>query len=74
MEATITATIKLEKKIITAKKFQSCPSKLFDPLGKASQEVKKEGVNENNEIPARFVDLLQDLSNKMIRLEKNLQN
>jgi BMFP domain-containing protein YqiC len=36
--------------------------------------VKKEGFDENNEILARFVDLLQDLSNKMIRLEKNLQN
>lgn len=41
--------------------------RLFGPQGRASQESKKEGCSEINEIHARFV------SNKVIRLEKNLQ-
>jgi len=70
----LVATLKLEKNIIAAKKVQLSPSRMFDPQGMASQESKKEGGIENNKILVRFVDLLQALSNKMIRLEKNLQS
>jgi hypothetical protein len=72
-EAQVVA-IKLERNIITARKGQPSHSRLFDPQGRASQEVKKEATDENSEVPSRFVDLLQELTNKMIRLEKNLQN
>jgi hypothetical protein len=47
---------------------------VVQPARKTSQKPKKEGGSENNEMSARFDDLLQDLSNKMIILEKKLQN
>lgn len=59
LEVALVVALNLEKNIVASKKVRPSPSRLFDLQGKASQEVKKERVDENNEIPARFVDLLQ---------------
>lgn len=61
LDASLATDIRIEKNLLAAKKFQDHPSKLFDPHGRTFQEPKKEMGAENNEVPARFVVLLQDL-------------
>lgn len=74
LEAAMSATVKIEKNIMAAKNVLAPLSRLFDPQGRISLEPKKEKQEDVEELPSRFVDLLQDLSNKVVKLEKNLQN
>jgi hypothetical protein len=41
LEGVVAVALKLEKNIITTKKVQPSPFRLFDPQGKASHEMKK---------------------------------
>jgi hypothetical protein len=67
------ASLKLEKNMIATKKVHPSSYCLFDLQGRSPPEPKKEG-NETDEVPTKFVNLLQYFSNKMVRIEKNLQN
>lgn len=57
--------IKLGRNTVVARKGQQNHYRLFDPQGRASEEVKKEATYENNDVLSRFVDLLQELINKV---------
>jgi len=74
LEDALDAALKIKKNLLSAKKVQAHSSRLFDPQGRTLLESKKEMGAENIEVLARFINLLQHLCNKMVRLEKNLQN
>jgi len=57
-----------------SKKVHSSSSRLTDPYGKSLPKPKKEESNEEGNFPTNYVDLLQDLSKKMIQMERNQQN
>ena len=60
--------------MVLAKKIQRKSFGIFDPKGRTIQMSKKESESENDEMSTRFMDLLQDFNNKMLCLEKSLQN
>jgi hypothetical protein len=65
-KATYVVVLKIEKNMNEAKRLCSNSSRLFDPHGKSISDPMKNEHNETGETPAKFMDLLEDLSNKMI--------
>jgi hypothetical protein len=81
LDAAFSAAIRIEKNINAAQKVQVPLDRLFDPQarktqdsqGKALQEPKAEQETNKEEFPSKIVGLLNDLSNKFVKMEKNMQ-
>ena len=67
LEGCLVVLVKIGNTIFLAKKN-------LNPKGIKIQMSKKESESENDEMSTRFMDLLQDFNNKMLCLEKILQN
>jgi hypothetical protein len=65
-KSTYVVVLKIEKNMNEAKRLCSKSSHLFDPHKKSISNPMKNEHNETGETPAKFMDLLEDLSNKMI--------
>lgn len=65
-KATYVAALKIEKNVNEVKRLFSNSSRLFDPHGKSISDPMKNEHNETSETPAKFMNLSEDLSNKMI--------
>jgi len=67
---------------LTAQKVQLSLARLFDPQARKVQdppikglrEPKEEVASDRKELPSKIIDLLNDLNNKVVKMEKNVQN
>jgi hypothetical protein len=81
LDVAFVVAVKIDRNISTAQKVQLLLARLFDPQArkvqdppvKGLQEPKEEVASDREELPSKIVDLLNDLSNKVVKMEKNMQ-
>ena len=74
LEDCLFVLVNIGNNMVLAKKIQRKSFLIFDPKGRTIQMSKKESESENDDMSTRFMDILQEFNNKMLCLEKSLQN
>jgi len=82
LDVALAVAIKIEKNVMAAHQVRPPFSRLFDPHARRVQDPQAKGLPEpkeeveanKEELPAKIFDLLHDLSNKVVKMEKNMQS